>query len=84
MVPGGGGRGLPAIKALLARFGVALHPFDARQLQFARHAAIRYGKGRQPAAFDYNDCFTHALAKSEAVALLCTDADFAKTDVEAG
>ena len=69
------------VEALLDEYGIALRPFDERQLAFAREAAIRFGKGRHKAALNFGDCFAYALAKSEDIALLCTGGDFALTDV---
>jgi ribonuclease VapC len=69
-------------EALLAKYNIVTHPFDARQLAIAREASIRFGKGRHKAGLNFGDCFAYALAKSEGIALLCTGNDFAETDVE--
>lgn len=71
----------PDVEKLLAKYGIATHPFDARQLAIAREAAIRFGKGRHKAGLNFGDCFAYALAKSEDVPLLCTGRDFAATDL---
>lgn len=68
-------------EALLAKYEIAIRPFDARQLRFAREAAMRFGRGRHEAKLNFGDCFAYALAKSEDIPLLCTGGDFAKTDV---
>jgi ribonuclease VapC len=67
---------------LLAVYNIAIHPFDERQLRFARDAAVKYGKGRHKAALNFGDCFAYALAKSEGLPLLCTGRDFRETDLE--
>jgi ribonuclease VapC len=70
------------VEAIFRDARVAAHPFDERQLAIARDAAVRYGKGRHKAALNFGDCFAYALAKSEAIALLCKGGDFAHTDIE--
>lgn len=71
----------PDIEALLAKYCIAAHPFEERQLAIARDAAIRFGRGRHKAGLNYGDCFAYALARAEALRLLCTGEDFAQTDI---
>ena len=59
---------------------VAVHP---EQAQAARVAYRKYGRGRHPAALNYGDCFSYALAKISGESLLFTGADFPLTDVRA-
>jgi ribonuclease VapC len=47
----------------------------------ARRAWRRYGKGRHPAALNYGDCFSYALAALSGEPLLFKGDDFAKTDI---
>ncbi len=68
-------------EALFAKYRIAAHPFDERQLQVAREAAVRFGKGRHKAGLNFGDCFAYALARVEDVPLLCTGKDFAATDI---
>ena len=68
-------------EALLKQYAISMSPFNDVQLDIAREAAIRYGKGRHGARLNFGDCFAYALAKSEDIPLLCTGGDFAKTDV---
>ena len=49
----------------------------------ARRAWRRYGKGRHPAALNYGDCFSYALAKLAGEPLLFKGDDFSRTDIEA-
>ena len=44
-------------------------------------AARRFGKGRHPAALNYGDCFSYALAKVSDAPLLFVGEDFARTDL---
>ncbi len=59
---------------------VAVTPEHADQ---ARRAWRRYGKGRHPAALNYGDCFSYALAKLSGEPLLFKGNDFSQTDIEA-
>jgi ribonuclease VapC len=49
----------------------------------ARRAWRRYGKGRHPAALNYGDCFSCALAELSGEQLLFKGIDFSQTDMEA-
>ena len=66
---------------LLHRADVAVIPVDAAQAELARAAWRRYGKGRHPAALNYGDCFSYALAVQRDEPLLFKGDDFAATDV---
>jgi ribonuclease VapC len=69
------------VEVVLEEYAIAIHPFDERQLEVAREAAVRFGKGRHKAGLNFGDCFAYALAKVEDVPLLCTGKDFAATDI---
>ncbi len=47
----------------------------------AHEAFLRFGKGRHPAALNYGDCMSYALAKSLDAPLLYKGDDFAQTDI---
>jgi ribonuclease VapC len=51
--------------------------------QIARQAFRQYGKGRHPAALNFGDCFSYALAKATGLPLLFKGEDFGKTDIQA-
>ena len=55
---------------------------DTEQVEVARAAWRRYGKGRHPAALNFGDCFAYALAKVFGEPLLAKGDDFLRTDVE--
>jgi ribonuclease VapC len=55
---------------------------DNEQVEVARTAWRRYGKGRHPAGLNFGDCFAYALAKCSGEALLAKGGDFAQTDVD--
>lgn len=55
---------------------------DAEQVEIARVAWRKYGKGRHPAALNFGDCFAYALAKSLEEPLLARGTEFSRTDIE--
>ena len=55
---------------------------DAEQVEIARSAWRKYGKGRHPAGLNFGDCFAYALAKFSGEPLLAKGTDFAQTDIE--
>jgi len=63
-----------------ARFQIV--PVDAEQVEIARSAWRKYGKGHHLAALNFGDCFAYALAKFSGEPLLAKGADFAQTDIE--
>lgn len=54
---------------------------DADQIEVARRAWRRFGKGRHPAGLNYGDCFSYALAVTREEPLLFKGDDFSKTDI---
>lgn len=79
-------RGGPALVAelndLLAAIGVDLAPIEQADLHIAQSAIALYGKGSgHPAALNYGDLFSYALAKSRDVPLLYKGDDFVHTDI---
>ena len=81
------GRGGPpagdALDAFLACADITAIPISTDQLDIAREAWRRYGKGNHPAALNFGDCFTYALTSTENEPLLFKGGDFAQTDVPA-
>ncbi len=66
----------------IVRAGVQLVPVDGEQVDVARSAWRKFGKGRHPAALNFGDCFAYALAKASDQPLLAKGTDFALTDIE--
>lgn len=66
----------------IVRTNLEVVPVDAEQIEAARSAWRRYGKGRHPAALNFGDCFTYALAKNSGEQVLAKGDDFARTDLE--
>ena len=66
----------------LARGGIAVEEVTVEQIQIARKAWRKFGKGSgHPAGLNYGDCFSYALAKAFGEELLFKGGDFGKTDV---
>lgn len=65
----------------LQRARVRVMPLDSEQVQIAREAWRRFGKGRHPAGLNIGDCCAYALAKSTGAPLLFKGHDFSKTDI---
>jgi ribonuclease VapC len=77
-----GERGGEQLDLFLARAQIEIAPVTSEQVQVARKAWRRYGKGSGHAArLNYGDCFSYALAHSLGEELLYKGADFAHTDV---
>jgi ribonuclease VapC len=79
-------RGEPAgreLDLLLHRADVQVVSVDADQVEFARAAWRRFGKGRHPAGLNFGDCFAYALAASSGEPLLFKGDDFKRTDIAA-
>ena len=55
---------------------------DAEQIEIARSAWRAFGKGRHPAALNFGDCFTYAVARAYGEPILAKGRDFSLTDAE--
>jgi ribonuclease VapC len=64
------------------RMNIEIVPVDAEQTEIARSAWRSFGKGKHPAALNFGDCFTYALAKFAGEPLLAKGQDFSQTDLE--
>ena len=71
------------LDALLSRLAVDIVPHDIGLSLLAREAFRRFGKGRHPAALNFGDCASYALAKARGLPLLFQGEDFSKTDLVA-
>lgn len=61
---------------------VDIEPFDDDLAERAVDAWRRFGKGRHPAALNFGDCMTYALADKTGYPILCVGENFAQTDLE--
>jgi ribonuclease VapC len=66
----------------LNQAGFDVVPVDSEQVEIARIAWRKYGKGRHPAGLNFGDCFAYALAKVLDEPLLVKGTDFARTDIQ--
>ena len=71
------------LDAAINHFGIALVPLPETQARLARRAFGIFGKGRHPAALNFGDCLSYALAKERGERLLYKGNDFVKTDLGA-
>jgi ribonuclease VapC len=76
-----GTRGRAEVQATLADALIEIVPVTIDQAHIAADAYERYGRGRHPAALNFGDCFSYALAKDRNEPLLFKGEDFALTDV---
>lgn len=72
----------PILARLLDDFRVVVVPFVEAHWQEAARAFRRFGKGRHPAALNFGDCLSYAVARLADRPLLCVGDDFAKTDLD--
>ncbi len=75
------GEGGPRLRTMLKALDLELVPFTTDQLDIAMEAFRRFGKGRHPAALNFGDCFSYALASATGEPLLFKGEDFARTDI---
>ena len=78
-----GEQALAEVDLWLSKIEADIIPVDADLVDLATQAWLIYGKGRHPAALNFADCFSYALAKRADEPLLFIGGDFSRTDVEA-
>ena len=78
-----GEHALAEVDLWLNKIEADIIPVDADLVDLATRAWLIYDKGRQPAALNFADCFSYALAKRADEPLLFIGGDFSQTDVEA-
>ncbi|MDX0482335.1 PIN domain-containing protein [Sinorhizobium medicae] len=78
-----GEHALAEIDLWLSKIGADTIPVDADLVDLATRAWLTYGKGRHPAALNFADCLSYALAKRADEPLLFIGNDFSQTDIEA-
>jgi ribonuclease VapC len=55
---------------IIVELGLGIDPFTAHQARIARLADRSFGKGKNPAALNFGDCFAYVLAKTAGWPLL--------------
>jgi ribonuclease VapC len=71
----------PVLNGFLRKMEVEVIPFTAEHYEAAMDAFERFGRGRHPAALNFGDCLSYAVARLSGLALLYTGNDFARTDL---
>lgn len=71
------------LDTFLEEFSIRLEPITVEQARVARQAFQWFGKGLHPAALNFGDCFTYALAKVTREPVLFKGRDFSRTDLVA-
>jgi ribonuclease VapC len=66
-----------------ARLSTSCRWTPSEQVEVARLAYRRFGKGNHPAGLNYGDCFTYALTRVSGEPLLFKGQDFPLTDITA-
>lgn len=70
------------LERLLDELSVEEIAFGVVHWREAVDAYRRFGKGRHPAALNFGDCMTYAVARLTGEPLLCVGNDFPETDLE--
>lgn len=78
-----GEHALAEIDLWLAKIEADTIAVDADLVDLATQAWLAYGKGRHPAALNFADCLSYALARRSGLPLLYKGNDFAQTDIAA-
>jgi ribonuclease VapC len=71
----------PMIFAFLRRLQCEVVPFNEEHLDAAVTAFVRFGRGRHPAALNFGDCISYAVASVAGLPLLFIGEDFSRTDI---
>jgi ribonuclease VapC len=71
----------PMLLAFLRRLEAEVVPFNQEHMDAAATAFIRFGKGRHPAALNFGDCMSYAVASVAGMPLLFIGEDFRRTDI---
>ena len=77
-----GEEGRLELDRLLETAAVQVVAVTRDQIEIAREAHRRFGKGRHPARLNFGDCFPYALSKLSGEPLLFKGEDFSRTDLD--
>lgn len=78
-----GEHALAEIDLWLRKIEADVIPVDSELVDLATQSWLTYGKGHHPAALNFADCLSYALAKRADEPLLFVGKDFSQTDIEA-
>jgi ribonuclease VapC len=76
-----GDAGSQALDLLISKSQIRIAAVDANQVDEARRAWRRFGKGRHAAGLNFGDLFSYALSRTTGEPLLFKGEDFTRTDV---
>lgn len=76
-----GAAGIRELDQLLREASFETVAFDHEQALLAREAYRLFGRGRHPAALNFGDCCTYALARAFGEPVLFKGDDFIRTDI---
>ena len=79
----GGAAAAHELDIFLERAGIEPVSVTVEQMEAARRAWRRFGRGNHPAALNFGDCFAYALASVTGEPLLFKGDDFSRTDIAA-
>ncbi|MER8780156.1 type II toxin-antitoxin system VapC family toxin [Mesorhizobium sp. M1006] len=82
MVSRRGEHALAEIDLWLRKIEADIIPVDSELVDLATQGWLTYGKGHHPAALNFADCLSYALAKRADEPLLFIGKDFGQTDIE--
>ncbi|MBK8640144.1 MAG: type II toxin-antitoxin system VapC family toxin [Chromatiaceae bacterium] len=71
-----------AMTRLIDELGFEVVPVTAASARRMALAYALWGKGINPAALNFGDCFAYALAKEQGCRLLYVGGDFSRTDID--
>jgi ribonuclease VapC len=75
----------PAGRTMLERvrgeFSIEIIGYTAAHADIAMYAFARFGRGRHPAALNFGDCMTYAVASLQRDQLLAVGDDFRRTEL---
>lgn len=68
---------------LVHKARIEIVALSVEQVELARMAYVKYGRGTHPASLNIGDCCSYALAKYSGEPLLFKGGDFSKSDIAA-
>jgi ribonuclease VapC len=72
----------PMLAGFLRRINAEIIEFNEDHYEAALSAFLRFGKGRHPAALNFGDCMSYALASVSGLPLLYAGIEFSRTDIQ--
>jgi len=72
----------PLLAGFLRRINAEIIEFNEDHYEAALSAFLRFGKGRHPAALNFGDCMSYALASVSGLPLLYAGIEFSRTVIQ--